>query len=149
MTRRRHWFVWAVVAYTVIIAVVSFALVNLYSVSRNRLDQAMGERLLAVAVSLATTTRGGLIPVQEGQLQETDYLDILESDFQRLSRDQDLAEISLCFPDGTVLISTDRSLQKGRPNDFWELDRAAADLAGSGIASCTSLYLRQNNYHLS
>lgn len=148
MTRRRHWFVWASLAYAVIIAVVSFALVNLYNVSRDRLDQAMGERLLAVAVSLATTTNGKLIPVQGGS-STLSYLDILEEDFEILSGQQDLAEISLNYPDGTVLFSTDRSLEKGQPNDFWELDRHSADLASSGEATTTGLYFHGDNYQKS
>jgi len=141
--------VWAFMAYAVIIAVVSFALVNLYTASRARLDQAMGERLLAVAVSLATTTNGKLIPVQGGDDSGSAYLDILEVDFLRLSEQQDLAEISLTYPDGTVLLSTDRSLVKGRPNDFWELDRGAADLATEGLATSTALYLHRDNYQKS
>ena len=149
MTRRRHWFAWAVVAYAVIIAVVSLALVNLYAASRERLDQAMGERLLAVAVSLATTTDGQLIPMQDGPLSFSAYLDILEADFISLSTQQDLAEISLSYPDGTVLLSTDRSLEKGRPNDFWELDPGAADLAVKGMVSTTGLYLHRDNYQKS
>lgn len=149
MTRRRHWFAWAFLAYAVIIAVVSFALVNLYAASRDRLDQAMGERLLAVAVSLATTTDGKLIPVQGGGNPSPAYLDILEADFFSLSQDQELAEISLMYPDGTVLLSTDPSLEKGLPNDFWELSRGAVDSAIDGIASSTPLYFHQNNYQKS
>ena len=149
MTRRRHWFAWALVAYAVIIAVVSFALVNLYKVSRDRLDQALGERLLAVAVSLSITTKGSLIPVQNSEDSTLVYLDFLEADFLRLSEQQDLAEISLMYPDGTVLLSTDRSLEKGLPNDFWELDRGAVDSAIDGIAATTRLYLNRSNYQKS
>ena len=149
MTRRRHWFVWAFVAYAVIIAVVSFALVNLYTASRDRLDQAMGERLLAVAVSLATTTDGDLIQQHSDDNSARAYLDILEADFIRLSQQQDLAEISVMHPDGTVLFSTDRSLEKGQPNDFWELDPGAVGSALAGVPASTQLYLNQGNYQKS
>ncbi len=149
MTGRRHWFAWALVAYAVIIAVVGFALVHLYTASRDRLDQAMGERLLAVAVSLATTTNGALIPVQGGDNPAPAFLDLLEADFLRLSLEQDLAEISLTYPDGTVLFSTDLSLEKGLPNDFWELDRGPVDSAIDGVAASTRLYLNQKSYQKS
>jgi len=141
--------VWAFVTYTVIIAVVGFGLVNLYQASRDRLDQALGDRLLAVAASLAVTTDGLMIPVSYETRLTSGSLNLLEADFIRLSHEQDLAEISLTLPDGTVLFSTDQSLKSGHPNDFWELDREAVDSAIAGVAASTRLYLHQNNYQKS
>jgi signal transduction histidine kinase len=147
--RRRHWLVWAIVTYTVIIAVVGFALVNLYRASHDRLDQALGDRLLAVAVSLATITDGQMIPVTFDSKSTNASLDFLEADFQRLSQEQELAEISLTLPDGIVLFSTNPSLGPGLPNDFWELDRGAVVTALDGVAASTRLYLHRNNYQKS
>ena len=53
------------VAYAVIIAVVWFGLVNLYHASWDRLDQALGERLLAVATTLAPRIDGRLVSEAE------------------------------------------------------------------------------------
>ncbi len=149
MGRRRQWLGWALVTYTVIIAVVGLALVNLYQASRDRLDQALGDRLLAVAVSLATTTDGQMIPVAVDTSWAGGYLDILEADFQRLSQDQDLAEISLTLPDGTVLFSTDPGLKTGQPNDFWGLDPGAVASALEGAAASTRLYRHRDNFQKS
>lgn len=149
MTRKRHWFAWAFLAYAVIIAVVSFALVNLYTASRDRLDQAMGERLLAVAVSLAATANGELIQQPSHNHSAQAYLDILEADFIRLSQSQNLAEISLMHPDSTVIFSTNRSLKKGQPNDFWALDDGAVQAALAGVPVSTDLYLNQGYYQKS
>ncbi len=141
MTRRRQWFVWAVVAYAVIIAVVWFGLVNLYQASRDRLDQALGERLLAVATTLAPRIDGRLVSeAAAGAGKSSDELQLLETDFKSLRQDQALAEISLTSGEGIVLVASNPSLQVGLPNDFLGLDTSEVDAALAGVSTVTPLY---------
>ncbi len=141
MIRRRQWFAWAVVAYAVIIAVVWFGLVNLYQASRDRLDQALGQRLLAVATTLAPEIDGRLIAdAALDQDQNADELKLLESYFQEIRTEQNLADISLTSFDGLVLVTGSPSQKAGQLNDFLGLDAGAADAALAGAPTVTELY---------
>ncbi len=141
MTRRRHWLAWAVVAYAVIIAVVWIGLVNLYQASRDRLDQALGERLLAVATTLAPRIDGRLVSEAEAGLElSVAELHLLETEFKSLRQDQTLAEITLTSQEGLVLVASSPSLQVGLPNDFLGLDTNEVDAALAGVSTVTPLY---------
>ncbi len=150
MTGRRQWFAWAAVAYAVIIAVVAFGLRNLYTGARDRLDLALGDRLLAVATSLAATVDAAeLSRATFADSSGNLYLELLSLDLKGLAARQDLAEISLTAPDGTVLATTRPSLAAGERNDFWDLDRTAIGLALDGVPSATRLYRLQETHQKS
>ncbi len=51
----RRWFLTAALAYAVILSAVAFGLYHLYSGSGDILDEALGQRLLGIAGSLADT----------------------------------------------------------------------------------------------
>ncbi|MCP4291151.1 MAG: hypothetical protein GY780_04885 [bacterium] len=141
MTRRRHWFAWAVMVYAAIIAVVWFGLVSLYSASRDRLDQALGERLSAVATTLAPKIEGRMVSgASMGLANHTAELELLSLDFQLLREDQRLSEICLTSALGKVLVSGSPSLVAGSANDFISLYRTELDLALVGQTTITDLY---------
>ena len=141
MTRRRQWFVWAVVAYAIIIAVVWFSLANLYRASYDRLDEALGQRLLAVAATLAHDIDGRLVvAATHDPGKSTIEFSFLESDFKKLRIDQALSEISLTSLDGIVLVAGSPSLEVGMPNDFLGLDTSDVDAALAGSSTITPLY---------
>lgn len=141
MNGRRQWFAWAALAYVVIIVVVTLGLRHLYTGARDRLDQALGDRLLAVATTLAATLDADEISraVYADSIGSL-YLELLTLDLENQARRQDLAEISLTAPGGTVLASSRPDLVPGEPNDYWELDRTAVSLALEGIPSATRLF---------
>ncbi len=143
----RRWFLWAALAYAVIIAAVSFGLFNLYSGSRAILDEALGQRLLGVAGSLAELSDGEKIfYATVGDTTADYYLEILLEHCERIRLQENLAEItltSLTLADqleGKVLFSTSASLEAGGLNDFWELDREAVAQAALGMPAATRLY---------
>ncbi|MEN8008177.1 MAG: ATP-binding protein [Candidatus Krumholzibacteriota bacterium] len=143
----RRWFLWAALAYAVIIAAVTFGLFNLYDGSRTILDEALGQRLLGVAGSLAEMSDGERIFYATiGDSSAIYYLETLAEQWERIRRQENLAEITLtgiapADPlDEKVLFSTSASLEAGGRNDFWELDRAAVAQAALGEPSATQLY---------
>ncbi len=132
---------WAVVAYAVLIAAIWFGLATLYQASRDRLDRALGERLLAVATTLAPQVDGRLVAeAAAGTGKSSDELQLLESDFDSLRQDQSLAEISLTTHEGIVLVASSPSLQVGLPNDFLGLAASEVDAALAGVSTVTPLY---------
>ena len=88
----RRWFLWAALAYAVIIAAVSFGLFNLYSGSRAILDEALGQRLLGVAGSLAELSDGEKIfYATVGDTTAAYYLEILAEHCERIRLQENLA----------------------------------------------------------
>ena len=150
MKQRRRWSLWAGILYAVILAAVAIGLGGLYTASRDRLDEAMGERLLAVARSLT-----GMIDAERVFAFTIDdpsaaaYLDSLARRLEDIQEQNALAEITLNDPDGRVLWSTLPNLKPGAANDYWELDPAAVDLAGQGFARTTKLYRLQQTFQKS
>ena len=150
MTGRRRWYAWAAVAYLVIIVVVVLGLLGLYRASRNRLDEALGDRLLGVAGSLAVMIDADRVfNYTVGDSSAAVYLELLGADFLQLARAGDLAEITLCDPDGVVLASSSGNLVPGQANGFWELDRPAVELALGGVPAATGLYRLQSTFQKS
>jgi signal transduction histidine kinase len=143
----RRWFLWAALAYTVIIAAVTFGLFNLYTGSRDILDDALGQRLLGIAGSLAEMSDGEQIFFATiGDTSATYYLETLAEQWERVRRQENLAEITLTGItlaeklEEKVIFSTSPSLKAGEPNDFWELDREAVVQAALGTSAATELY---------
>jgi signal transduction histidine kinase len=147
MTGGRRWFLWAALAYTAIIAAVAWGLFNLYDGSRSILDEALGQRLLGVANSLAETCDGQLVFYATiGDSTAGYYLETLAEQWERIRFRENLAEITLTgitLADGldeSVIFSTSPSLVAGGRNDFWELDPAAVAQAALGEPAATQLY---------
>lgn len=142
MTGGRRWIGWAALAYAVIIAAVAVGLLRLYSGAREQLDQALGQRLLAVAGSLAEMTDGqALLSYSLGDTTNNTYLATLSDQYATIARAQNLSEITLTNPlDRTVILSTSASLPAGEPNDYWDLDPVAVESAVAGKATATRLY---------
>ncbi len=143
----RRWFLWAALTYAVIIAAVTFGLFNLYDGSRAILDEALGQRLLGVAGSLAEMSDGERIFFATvGDTSEGYYLETLKEKWERIRRQENLAEITLTGItladrlDDKIIFSTSASLEVGGPNDFWELDREAVAQAALGKPAVTRLY---------
>lgn len=143
----RRWFLWAALAYAVIIAAVTFGLFNLYNGSRAILDEALGQRLLGVAGSLAEMSDGERIFFATvGDSSADYYLETLAEQWERIRLQENLAEITLTGItltdqlDDKVIFSTSGSLAAGDPNDFWKLDREAVAQAALGKPSATRLY---------
>lgn len=150
MTGRRRWFLYAAIAYLVIICAVVLGLGRLYTASQTRLDEAMGDRLLAVANSLAVMTEASeVFAVSIGDTTAQSYVDSLARKYHRVGRRDNLAEITLCDPDGVVLLSTSAGQTIGHANDYWALDPAAVEMAGQGFAQSTRLYRLQETFQKS
>jgi signal transduction histidine kinase len=142
MINRRLWILWAALAYAVIIAVTSGGLYRLYNGSRDRLDEAMGQRLLAAATSLSHTLDSQLL-LQSSFADSTGlaYLDDLQQVLTDVRTDGHLAEVTLTdVLLDVVLISTSEQMEKGKPNDYWDLDYEALELVKSGQPAATALY---------
>ncbi len=142
MTGGRRWIGWAALAYAVIIAAVSLGLMRLYSGAHERLDEALGQRLLAVAGSLAEMTDGqALLSHSLGDTTSNAYLRDLAEKYAALARAENLSEITLTNPlDQIVILSTSASLEPDSPNDYWDLDPVAVESAVLGKAAATRLY---------
>jgi len=137
MIAGRRWILWAILAYAIIIAAVSWGLVSLYTASHDRLDQALGDRLVAVATTLATLVDADRIYI-EGPEGET--LEALGPRLKSIAQSTSLADITLSKPNHLVLFSTAENLKPGQMNDFWQLDAPAADKALTGTAAAGPLY---------
>lgn len=150
MNWRRRWYLGLALVYGVILAVASLGLLGLYRASRDRLDEALGARLLAVAGSLAVTADADRIfNFTVGDSSAAVYLDLLQADFLQLAQRTDLAEITLTDPDGVVLATTSAGQKAGTPNGFWELDRAAVQQAAGGVPAVTGLNRLQATFQKS
>lgn len=150
MIGQRRWYFGAALAYVVVIAVVSAGLLGLYRASRERLDEALGERLLGVASTLSVMVDSDQVfNYTIGDSTAAIYLEILSADFISLSRQGDLAEISLCDTDGKVLASSSPSLSLGQINSFWDLDSASVGQALTGSKATSPLYKLQSTYQKS
>ncbi len=143
----RRWFLTAALAYAVIISAVAFGLFNLYSGSGAILDEALGQRLLGIAVSLAEMTDGQQIfYATVGDTSAAYYLETLAEKWERIRLSENLADITLTAItladelDERVLFSSTPSLTAGGRNDFWELDREAVAQAALGAPTATALY---------
>lgn len=143
----RRWFLWAGLAYAVIISAVAIGLFNLYTGSRDILDDALGQRLIGVAGSLAEMSDGEQIFFATvGDSSAAYYLETLAEKWERIRLRENLAEITLTGItlgdklEDKVLFSTTPSLTPGGLNDFWALDPGAVTEAVMGAPAATELY---------
>lgn len=136
--RRRLWA--GVAAYVAIVLVVAVSLSHLYRQSRDRLDEALGERLAGVAVTASYLVDGDSLAVWSYDPQETlDFL-WLKSRLEQVRRENRLSELSLCDADGFVLVSAVRRQPKGALNVYRDLDPAAEASAREGFTTPSRLY---------
>ena len=142
LTGGRRWLGWAALAYAVIIVAVALGLGRLYEGAYTRLDEALGQRLLAVAGSLAEMTDGQTVLGRTlGDPTADYYLETLLEHYAAIARRENLAEITLTNAlDGVVIMSTAASQVPDEPNDYWDLDPAAVAAAKLGQAAATRLY---------
>ena len=140
MTERRRVLLWAAAVYAAILAVVAAGLLLLYRGSRQHLDEALGQRLLAVAGTAAQLIDGDVLPSWAFDPEPQLEMIWLASRLEQIRQDNELAEITLCDPDGHVLISATGRLERGELNLFWELDRPAVALARQGLPAASRLY---------
>ncbi len=142
MTGGGRWFGWAALTYAMIIAAVAFGLGRMYNGAYDRLDEALGQRLLAVAGSLAEMTDGrAVLSHTLGDSTSDYYLETLLEKYETVARHENLAEITLTNPlDRVVILSTSGSMAKSEPNDYWDLDPVAVESAMLGQAAATRLY---------
>lgn len=142
MTRGRRWLAWAALAYASILLAVFLGLNYLYVGARQKLDDAMGQRLLGVARSVALMCDGERIFLATlGDSLGLDYLDGLAAVCDTIRQSESLAEITLTDPvDERVLMSTSQALRRGDHNDFLALDPDAVASASDGVAAVGPLY---------
>lgn len=142
MMRGRRWLAWAALAYASILLAVFLGLNYLYVGARQKLDDAMGQRLLGVARSVALMCDGERVFLATlGDSTGLDYLDDLSAVCDTIRQSESLAEITLSDPaDESVLMSTSRALRRGDHNDFLALDPDAVASASGGVAAVGPLY---------
>ncbi|MFT5232750.1 MAG: signal transduction histidine kinase [Candidatus Krumholzibacteriia bacterium] len=143
MTGGRRWFIWAALAYVAIVVAVFFGLSQLYDKAYNRLDEALGQRLLAVASTLAEMTDGQeVLSHTLGDTTSDYYLETLLEKITTIASQENLSEVTLTNPlDKVVIFSTSASLVSDEPNDFWGLDPEAMESAAIGVGTATRLYV--------
>ena len=145
--RRRLWTRGAVAVYLVIILVVAWGLSAFYRGARDHLDDALGQRMLAVAVSLAVTIDAeAVFNYSLGDSTARETMVRLQERFEDLGSRLDLAEITLSDPDGRILLTTSGALEPGGWNDFWAMDQQAVDAARRGTGAASRLYRLQGAY---
>jgi signal transduction histidine kinase len=138
--RRRPWLVWGLVVYLAILAAVTASLILLYGDARDRLDEALGARLAGIAQTAAILVDGDSLLVWGAEPRPSlDFL-WLELQLERIQIENDLAEVAVCDPRERILISTAGRFAKGERNVFWDLDRAAVQVAKAGFAAVSRLY---------
>ena len=135
-----RWILGGAAIYLATLVVVVAGLFLLYRGARERLDTAFGQRLAGIAVT--TTQLVDATKIVDWSLDPDEPIDYLwlVTRFEEIRRSNDLGELSLCDPNGFVIISAAGRTPRGELNGFWELDRAAVDLARAGIPSTTALY---------
>lgn len=142
MTAGRRWLLWAALAYAAILLSVFLGLRHLYDGSRQKLDEAMGQRLLGVARSVAALCDGQRVFLATvGDSAGLAYLAELAVACTGIQQAESLAEITLSDADyGRVLMSTSAELRAGEHYVYLELDPAAVATARGGVAAAGPLY---------
>jgi signal transduction histidine kinase len=109
---------------------------TLYRRARSHLDNELGERLRAVATTLAHSV--------EMSFEDSLGIESIDPDTYTLlylvREENALSNIVILTPNGTTLVDLAGYSEPGRPNPFVDLDYSAVTLARSGIPSHTSLY---------
>ncbi len=146
---RLRWFVSGALVYLTILAVVVGSLFLLHHTARDRLDQALGERLAGVAVTASYLVDGDSLVVWTLEQKESLELLWLASRLEQIRLQNELAEIALCDPDERVIVSAAGRLARGERNIFWDLDRVAVQVAKEGFLSVSRLYRSGSVYQKS
>jgi signal transduction histidine kinase len=139
-TTSRRWILGGSAIYLGILAVVVLGLVLLYLGARNRLDESLGERLIGIAVTATELVDADQIETWSLDPDEPVEFVWLATRLEQIRQSNNLAELTLCDPDAFVLISASGRLPRGEINAFWELDRAAVNLALEGFPAASHLY---------
>jgi len=137
---RRPWLVWGALVYLAILVAVIASLFLLGRVARVRLDQALGERLMGVATTAAFLVDGDSVAAWTVDPEESLDFIWLVSRLEQIRGQNELAEVSLSSSDEKLLVSAAGRLRKGERNVFWDLDRAAVQLAREGFPAVSKLY---------
>jgi signal transduction histidine kinase len=140
MPGRRRWLLGAACAYLAIVAVVVAGLTLLYRGARDRLDEALGQRLLAIGTTAVHLVDGDAVPAWSVDPEPDTDLLWLTSRLERIRGENDLAEVSLSDSTGVVIVSAAGRLAWGEPNVFWNTDRAAVARAQVGEPAVSRLY---------
>ncbi|MHB8078368.1 MAG: sensor histidine kinase [Candidatus Krumholzibacteriia bacterium] len=146
---RARWLLGGLAAYLAILVAVAAGFAWLQRAARARLDDALGDRLTAVAATAAFLVDGDSLRAWAADAEESLEELWLRSRLVQVRRDNDLAEIALCTPDGRVLISAAERLDRGADNVFWDLDRAAVRVAQGGFPAASRLYRTAGIYQKS
>jgi two-component system OmpR family sensor kinase len=145
----RRWLVGGTAIYVGMLIVVVVGLVLLYRAARDRLDDSLGQRLTAIAVTTTQLVDPDQITIWSlDPVEPIDYL-WLVTRFEQIRRSNDLAELSLCDSAGFVVISAADRTPRGELNAFWDLDRTAVDLALAGFPAASKLYQSGSLYQKS
>ncbi|MCK4597268.1 hypothetical protein KAU04_04480, partial [bacterium] len=108
----------------------------LYNWASPYLDQQLGQKLQAIAVTAALQLSPDLVESAGdpgAQFLLTDYL-------EQIQKDNDLETVTLFNLDGMNLASTSNLFQYGAEDPALALDQAAVTLASSGVPSASQLY---------
>jgi len=145
----RRWRAAGLAVYVASILVVAGALWSLDRAARHRLDEALGQRLEAVASATALLVDGDSLTVWAYTPEPSLDLLWLQTRLQELRRRADLAEITVLDRDGFVVVSAAERTPRGRPDPFLEIDPAAVLSAKQGFAAASRLYRTGDVYQKS
>ncbi|MFN2370875.1 MAG: sensor histidine kinase [Candidatus Krumholzibacteriia bacterium] len=135
MTGPRAPLLGAVLACAVLVVAVSAGLLGLQRAAGHRLEEALGQRLLAVATALAAAAEPDSVEALSLGSAGRGWAARQERSWQLLAVRAGLAEITLIDPEGRILATTAANLLVGETSDFWSLDEAAVDsVRATGIA---------------
>jgi len=147
----RRWIYGGTAIYLAILVVVVAGLLLLYRGARDRLDQSLGERLSAIALTTTQLVDASRIETWSVDPEEPIDLLWLTTRLEEIRRSNDLAELSLCDTRSFVLVSASNRIARGELNTFWDLSRTSVDLALAGFTAASHLYrsgaLHQQSAH--
>jgi signal transduction histidine kinase len=118
------------------LVVLVIATMVLYDRAKTHLDNELGERLRAVATTLALAMGDVREPGREGEAIDPHRLATLH-----LVRSENLlSNVVVLLPDGTTIVDLANFSRPGEINPLIDLDYSAVTLARSGLPAYTSLY---------
>jgi signal transduction histidine kinase len=124
------------VFFAAFLAVLLASNLVLYNRARSHLDNELGERLRAIAVTLALAVRDAPPAAPTGGGTEDPQLSVL----RRARTENLLSNIVVFSPDGRTIVDLAEYSRPGEVNPFIELDYGAVALAQAGLSAYTALY---------